>query len=83
MAYRIKVSSRGAITLPAAVRRKLGIGSGHLLVLEEKPEGIVLTPCLPGFHRYSDAEIEEWAVADRLEDDERDRLLDVLKVCRP
>ena len=77
------MSSRGAITLPAAVRRKLGIGSGHLLVLEEKPDGIVLTPCSVGFHRYSDAEIKEWAVADRLDDHERRRLVDGLEKGRP
>ena len=76
------MSSRGAITLPAAIRRKLGIRSGHLLLLEEKAGGIVLTPCVPDFHRYSDAEIEEWAVADRLDDHERNRLVDALEVRR-
>lgn len=77
------MTSRGAITLPAAIRRKFGIRRGHLLVLEEKPGGIVLTPCIPDLHRYSDAEIEEWAAADQLDDDERSRLLDALEARRP
>ena len=53
------------------------------MVLEEKPDCIVLAPHIPDFHRYSDAEIEEWAVADRLDDHERNRLVDALEVRRP
>lgn len=75
MQQRVKVLSQGRITLPVAIRRKLGIESGDTLLVKERPEGILLRLRPSGFHRYTDAEIAEWVAADRLEDRERRRLL--------
>ena len=38
------VSSRGQITLPAALRKRLGIKSGDVMILEDRGDEIVLKP---------------------------------------
>ena len=38
----IVVSSKGQIVLPAALRRKLGMGAGARLEVVEQPEGLTL-----------------------------------------
>ena len=39
-----KVGKRGAIVVPARLRRKFGIEEGGLVVAEERPEGILIRP---------------------------------------
>ena len=39
-----KVGKRGAIVVPARLRRKFGIEEGGLIVAEERPEGILIRP---------------------------------------
>ncbi|MCW5634396.1 MAG: AbrB/MazE/SpoVT family DNA-binding domain-containing protein [Rubrivivax sp.] len=38
----LKMSSKGRLALPAAVRRKLGLAAGSRLELSEEPDGIKL-----------------------------------------
>jgi AbrB family looped-hinge helix DNA binding protein len=42
MAYRLHVASNGRIVLPAEVRKRLGLSEGGDLLMEEKPDGLVL-----------------------------------------
>ncbi len=42
---RVRVQSSGQITLPAAVRRRLGLKPGDQVSIEETQAGVVLTPC--------------------------------------
>ena len=41
-----KVGKRGAIVVPARLRRKFGIAEGGLVVAEERPEGILIRPAV-------------------------------------
>jgi AbrB family looped-hinge helix DNA binding protein len=42
MSYSVNISSNGRISLPIAIRKKLGVADGGALLLEETPTGIVL-----------------------------------------
>jgi AbrB family looped-hinge helix DNA binding protein len=41
-----RVGKRGAIVVPARLRRKFGIEEGGLVVAEERPEGILIRPAV-------------------------------------
>ena len=73
------VSSRGQITLPAAMRKRLGIKGGDVVLVEDRGAEIVLKAAVVlEVHRYSDDEIDKWDAADRLDDRERARILDAV-----
>ena len=83
MAHTLVVSDRGQITLPAKVRKRLGIKGGDVMIFEDRREGIVLRPgIVVGYERYSDEQIAKWDVADALDDRERTRLLEALDRAR-
>ena len=63
--------------MPATLRRKLGLKGGDVLVLESQGERIVLKPQTV-FDRYDDDQIEQWVVEDRLDGDERRRIVEAL-----
>lgn len=69
------VSRRGQITLPAALRKRLGIRPGDVVLMEERQNGVLFRPgiVLP-FERFSDEQIAAWDAADVLDRDERERL---------
>ena len=70
------VSSRGQITLPAVIRKRLGLKSGDVLILEDRGSEIVLKPGVVIETRYySDEEVAAWDKADRLPERERTRIL--------
>lgn len=79
----VSISSKGQLTLPEAVRKKLGLAKGDMLDVEEKDGQIILKPVsvLP-VRMYSDSEIAEWEKENALTDDEAKALhagLDRLK----
>ncbi len=77
MAETLVVSSRGQITLPAALRKKLGIKGGDVVIVEDRDNELVLKPgVVLEVQRYTDDEIERWDQEDRLDAAERQRLLD-------
>ncbi|GEM_PF-871234 len=79
LAQTLVVSDRGQITLPARVRKRMGIKGGDVMILEDRPEEIVLRPGIVlELERYSDEQIAEWDAADRLDDKEHARLLQAL-----
>ena len=66
------VSNRGQITLPAKIRKRLGIRAGGLILLEERGEEVVLRPAaVVEIETYSDDQIAKWDKADRLSEKER------------
>ena len=70
------VSSRGQITLPAMLRKRLGLKTGDVLILEDRGSEIVLKPgVVIETQYYSDEEIAEWDEADSLSDRERARMV--------
>ena len=73
------LSSRGQITLPAVLRKRLGLKTGDVLILEDRGSEIVLKPgVVIETQYYRDQEIAEWDQADRLSDRERARILNQL-----
>ena len=71
----VQVSAKGQVTLPEPIRRKMGIGKGAVLSVEERGGEIVLrqVSILPT-RLYSDDEISSWVSEDILSNDERDKL---------
>lgn len=66
------VSSRGQVTLPAAVRRRLGIAPGDVLIVEDRAGELVLKPAaVLEIEHYSDEQIAAWDREDALSADER------------
>ena len=70
------VSSRGQITLPATLRKRLGIKGGDVMILEDRDDEIVLKPgTVVELQLYSDEQVARWDAADALSDEERARIL--------
>lgn len=57
----LTVTSRGVVTLPAKLRKALGLKAEDLLIAETTPEGLLLRPAvtLP-IEMYSDKRIREF-----------------------
>jgi AbrB family looped-hinge helix DNA binding protein len=76
----LTVSSRGQITLPAGMRKHLGIAPGGALIVEECDGELRLKPAaVLEFEHYSDDQIDEWDRADSLSADERRQILERLQ----
>lgn len=57
-----QISSRGTLTLPAEIRRDLGIGEGDVLTVEVRDGSVVLTPVvLTPVERYTEERIAGFA----------------------
>jgi AbrB family looped-hinge helix DNA binding protein len=70
------VSSRGQITLPVGLRRRVGIAPGDVLIVEDRNGELVLKPAaVLEMDFYTDAQIAEWDRDDALDDGERERIL--------
>ena len=73
------VSSRGQITLPATTRKRMGIKGGDVVILEERSGELVLKPgVVLEIRNYDDDQIAQWDADDRLEDDERQRIMNAV-----
>ncbi len=80
MRQNLVVSSRGQITLPSSVRKRLGIRSGGIVTLEEKDNVVLLRPAaVVEIESFSDEDIARWDKEDRLEPGERNALLKRLR----
>lgn len=40
----VRIQEKGQVTLPAYIRRRLGLKKGDLVAVEETPEGVLITP---------------------------------------
>ena len=70
------MSRRGQITLPAGMRRHLGIAPGGAVIVEECEGELRLKPAaVLEVARYSDAQITAWDRADVLSAAERQAIL--------
>ena len=73
----LTVSSRGQITLPADIRKRLGIVAGGVVILEEREDEVALRPAaVLEIETYGDGDIARWNAEDHLEEAER---LNILK----
>jgi AbrB family looped-hinge helix DNA binding protein len=76
MKENIVVSGRGQITLPASMRKRLGIKAGGVLVVEDRKGELVLRPAaVVELDTYTEEEIARWEREDRLAPGERSRIL--------
>jgi antitoxin PrlF len=77
------VSSRGQITLPSAIRKRIGIKEGGAVILEDRGNELVLKPAaIFEVEMYSDKQIAEWEKADRMTREEKENLLRKIKPTR-
>jgi antitoxin PrlF len=76
----LTVSSRGQITLPAEMRRHLGIEPGGAVIVEDCGGELRLKPAaVLEVELYNDEVIAAWDQADALSDQERQQILERLK----
>lgn len=76
MSETLIVSSRGQITLPASMRKHLGIEPGGAVIIEERDGELTLKPAaVLEIEQYSDAQIARWDEEDALTPEERQRIL--------
>lgn len=69
------ISSKGQITLPAAMRQALGLSGNAMVTAEEKDGRIVLSPAMVvETEVWSDADIAAWDAADAFASGEREAL---------
>jgi AbrB family looped-hinge helix DNA binding protein len=67
MRENIVISSRGQITLPAGMRKKLGIRPGGVLIVEDRDGELVLRPAaVLEIETYTNADIARWDKEDQL-----------------
>ena len=70
------VSHRGQLTLPANLRKRFGIKNGGAIILEERDNELVLKPAMVlEVEMYTDEQVLAWDEADRLDDVERQTVL--------
>jgi antitoxin PrlF len=76
----LMVSSRGQVTLPAEMRKHLGIEPGGAVIVEECEGELRLKPAaVIEIEAYNDDQIGAWDRADVLGSNERRQILDRLK----
>ena len=80
MKENVVVSDKGQITLPAAMRKSLGLGRSSVLTAEQVSGRSVLTPAVVlETELYTEEQIAEWDRADAFRKGERQRLVSRLK----
>jgi bifunctional DNA-binding transcriptional regulator/antitoxin component of YhaV-PrlF toxin-antitoxin module len=76
MKQNLIVSDKGQVTLPAAMRRSLGLGKNAVVTAEQVNGKILLSPALVvETEIYSEEQIAEWNRADEFKKGERAKLL--------
>lgn len=61
----VTITSRGVVTLPAKLRRAMGLKADDLLIAETTPEGLLLRPAIPvPIEIYSDERVAEFDQAE-------------------
>lgn len=72
----VLVSNRGQITLPADMRKLLGIGPGSTVIIEARDGELALKPAVVlAMDSYSEPQIADWNREDALTAEERQRIL--------
>ena len=73
------VSRRGQITLPALIRRRLGIKAGDVIIVEDRGHEVLLKPRTAiEVETYSDGQIAKWGTDDQLSKEDRKRIVEVV-----
>ncbi|MEM9481056.1 MAG: AbrB/MazE/SpoVT family DNA-binding domain-containing protein [Verrucomicrobiota bacterium] len=65
MAQTISIGRRGAITLPAKIRKRFGLEEDDQLLIEETEQGLLLRPAVSiPVELYTEKRIQEFAADD-------------------
>jgi AbrB family looped-hinge helix DNA binding protein len=77
----IKLGSKGQVSIPSAILRRLGLEGGSYLVVEASEDGaIVLRPAaVYPIEIYTDERIKEFEEEGRISDEEWERVQEVLR----
>lgn len=63
-----RVGKRGAIVVPARMRRKFGIEEGSLVIAEERDEGILIRPAIAvPVETYTPARVAEFLLSNAVD----------------
>ena len=80
MKENLVVSEKGQVTLPAGMRKALGLSKGVTLVAEQVGGKIVLTPAVVlETEIYDEEDVASWERADAFSKGERQKLVSRLK----
>jgi AbrB family looped-hinge helix DNA binding protein len=72
----VLVGKRGQVTLPAKIRKTLGIKEGELLIIEYDGEKLIIRKAMVVPVRiYTDEEVESYIQEDTLKEGEREEIL--------
>ena len=75
MRENVLVSQRGQITLPSAMRKRLGIEPGGVVIIEDRQGELVIKPgAVMEVEVYSDAQIKAWDRDDSMTAEEKKSL---------
>jgi AbrB family looped-hinge helix DNA binding protein len=79
MKQHLTISKKGQITLPAELRKTMGLEAGGTVIVEEKNGELILRPAaVVEIDLYTDEQIARWDEEDRLEPQTRARILSKL-----
>jgi AbrB family looped-hinge helix DNA binding protein len=66
-----RVGKRGAIVVPASLRKRFGIEEGSIVIAEEKDDGILIRPAVVvPVERYSPERKAEFLLSNAIDDDD-------------
>lgn len=76
----LSVSSRGQITLPSSLRKKMGIENGGIVKVEEQNGKLVLSPAtIVSTRMYTDEEIKQWLADDEPQPGDGEKIQNIIK----
>ncbi len=79
MRQHLTISKKGQVTLPAELRKKMGLEAGGTVIAEEKNGELILRPAaVVEIDLYTDEQIVRWDEEDRLDTQTREMILNKL-----
>jgi AbrB family looped-hinge helix DNA binding protein len=79
MRQHLTISKKGQVTLPAELRKKMGLEAGGTVIAEERNGELVLRPAaVVEIDLYTDEQIARWDEEDHLDAQTRERILNKL-----
>jgi AbrB family looped-hinge helix DNA binding protein len=74
MSETTRIGRRGTLVLPVRLRRKLGLVEGSLLLMEERPDGLLLRPAVAyPVEQYPHARVAELLLNNAVDEDDYTR----------
>lgn len=75
-----RIGRRGTVVIPARMRRRYGLEEGALVIVEEKPEGLMLRPATAyPMEIYTPARIAEFLLNNAVDEDDYRRAVDEVR----